>query len=63
VASELRYGSAKKASPRLTAQVDAILGALDTLAHAVALDFTLVTDNVKEFSRVSGLRIANWLRD
>jgi hypothetical protein len=32
-------------------------------AHAVALDFTLVTGNTKEFSRVTGLRVENWLRD
>jgi tRNA(fMet)-specific endonuclease VapC len=95
VASELRYGAAKKESPRLTSQVNAVLGALDTLpfefpgdeiygairsqlesigtpingndlliaAHAVALDFTLVTGNTKEFSRVTGLRVENWLRD
>ncbi len=31
-------------------------------AHALALDLTLVTDNVDEFSRVNGLRIENWLR-
>ena len=31
-------------------------------AHALALDATLVTDNMKEFSRVSGLKIENWLR-
>jgi tRNA(fMet)-specific endonuclease VapC len=31
-------------------------------AHAMALDLTLVTDNVDEFSRVDGLRIENWLR-
>jgi tRNA(fMet)-specific endonuclease VapC len=31
VAAELRYGAAKKGSPRLTAQLDAILGALDVL--------------------------------
>jgi tRNA(fMet)-specific endonuclease VapC len=31
-------------------------------AHALALDATLVTDNEKEFSRVPGLRIENWLR-
>ncbi len=31
VAAELRYGATKKASPRLTAQVEAILGTLDTL--------------------------------
>ena len=30
--------------------------------HAVALDAVLVTDNVREFSRVHGLRIENWLR-
>lgn len=31
-------------------------------AHAIALDLTLVTDNVDEFSRVDGLRLENWLR-
>ena len=31
-------------------------------AHALALDAVLVTDNVKEFSRVPGLKIENWLR-
>ncbi|MFM9852828.1 MAG: type II toxin-antitoxin system VapC family toxin [Sphingomonadaceae bacterium] len=31
-------------------------------AHALALDMTLVTDNVDEFARVDGLRIENWLR-
>ncbi len=31
-------------------------------AHAFALDLTLVTDNVSEFSRVAGLRVENWLR-
>lgn len=29
VAAELRYGALKKGSPRLTAQVEAVLGALD----------------------------------
>jgi tRNA(fMet)-specific endonuclease VapC len=32
-------------------------------AQAMALDFTLVTDNEKEFSRIDGLRVENWLRD
>jgi tRNA(fMet)-specific endonuclease VapC len=95
VAAELRYGATKKASPRLTAQVEAVLGAIDTLpfdspadeiygsirtqlelggtpiggndliiaAQAVTLDLTLVTDNDKEFSRIGGLRVENWLRD
>ena len=31
-------------------------------AHALALDYTLVTDNVREFSRIKGLRVENWLR-
>ena len=40
------------------------IGQMDTLiaAHALALDATLVTDNEREFSRVPGLRIENWLR-
>ena len=40
------------------------IGANDMLiaAHALALDLTLVTANEREFSRVPGLRIENWLR-
>ena len=30
-------------------------------ARALALDLTLVTDNTREFSRVPGLRLENWL--
>jgi tRNA(fMet)-specific endonuclease VapC len=95
VAAQLRYGATKKASARLTAQVEAVLAVIDTLpfdspadeiyrsirtqlelagtpiggydliiaAQAVALDLTLVTDNDKEFSRIGGLRVENWLRD
>ena len=94
VASELRYGAAKKRSARLTTQLETILGAMtvvalkapadriygevraqleragtpigvhDTLiaAHALTLDCTVVTDNEREFSRVAGLRMENWLR-
>ncbi|MBS1222529.1 MAG: putative nucleic acid-binding protein, contains domain [Proteobacteria bacterium] len=32
-------------------------------AHARALGLTLVTDNVREFSRVPGLRVENWLAE
>lgn len=32
-------------------------------AHTLALGATLVTDNVREFERVEGLAIENWLRD
>jgi len=31
-------------------------------AEALAQDATLVTDNMREFSRVKGLRLENWLR-
>ena len=94
VAAELRYGAAKKASSRLTAQLEAVLGAVEVLAleppvdtiygeararleraghsigandlliaaHALALGHTVVTDNEREFSRVTNLRIENWLR-
>lgn len=30
-------------------------------AHALALNMTLVTNNVGEFQRVQGLRVENWL--
>lgn len=94
VAAELRYGATKKDSPRLTAQVEAVLGAFDVLpleapvdvayglartnletagtpiggndlliaAQALALGYTVVTDNEAEFARVEGLLRENWLR-
>lgn len=31
-------------------------------AHALSLGYIVVTDNVREFSRVPGLKIENWLR-
>ena len=31
-------------------------------AHVLSLDATLVTDNGREFMRVDGLRVENWLR-
>jgi tRNA(fMet)-specific endonuclease VapC len=94
VACGMRYGAARKNSPRLFAQLETILGALEIVplesptdhhygelrarlemvgrpisangmliaAHALAIDYTLVTDNVREFSRIKGLRVENWLR-
>ncbi|MDX5983010.1 MULTISPECIES: type II toxin-antitoxin system VapC family toxin [Sphingomonas] len=94
-AAELRYGCAKKGSPRLLAQIEAILGSVQVLAldvpadteyggiraelesagkpigpndlfiaaHAYALDATLVTANVGEFSRIRALTVENWLTD
>jgi len=40
------------------------IGANDTFiaAHALATDCILVTDNVREFRRVRGLKVQNWLR-
>ena len=93
-AAKLRYGAARKASSRLTAQLEAILGAVEVLAvespvdviygelrarleragraigandlliaaHAMALGHTLVTDNEREFSRITDLRVENWPR-
>ncbi|MGO8746724.1 MAG: PIN domain-containing protein [Thermoguttaceae bacterium] len=45
-------------------QVGTPIGAHDMLiaAHALALGFTIVTDNEKEFARVRGLARENWLR-
>lgn len=40
------------------------IGSLDTLiaAHALSLGITLITNNVKEFSRVPNLKLENWVR-
>jgi len=39
------------------------IGPLDTLigAHALSLDVTLVTHNTREFSRIDGLRLEDWV--
>jgi len=94
VAAELRYGAAKKQSARLTAQLQAVLGALEVLpleapadttygalrarlekagrpigandlliaAQTLALGYTIVTDNEKEFAQIKDLPRENWLR-
>ncbi len=42
----------------------AIIGANDLLiaAHALSMGMTLVTNNEREFSRVSGLKVENWIK-
>jgi tRNA(fMet)-specific endonuclease VapC len=92
-AAELRYGAAKKGSARLSAQLEAVLGALEVLpfeapaavsygalrarlekaglsiggndlliaAQTLSLGYILVTDNEREFSRIDGLLMENWL--
>ena len=94
VAAELRYRARKRNSPKLTRQLEAVLGALPILpldqpadeyygelrnrlewrgrsigandmliaAQALSLNLIVVTDNGREFSRVPGLAVENWLR-
>lgn len=54
-----RYGTVRA---RLEADGQPI-GPLDTLiaAHALCLNLTLVTHNTREFSKVHGLRVENWV--
>jgi tRNA(fMet)-specific endonuclease VapC len=54
VYGQIRAILEKKGSP---------IGSLDTMigAHAVALGVTLATNNTKEFSRIKGLTIVDWL--
>ncbi|MGA8260618.1 MAG: PIN domain-containing protein, partial [Arenicellales bacterium] len=40
VAAELRYGAEKKGSQRLTAQLEAVLGALDVVPFEMPADMT-----------------------
>ena len=41
------------------------IGTLDTLiaGHALSVKAAVVTNNVREFSRVEGLRVENWIND
>ncbi|RJP31118.1 MAG: type II toxin-antitoxin system VapC family toxin [Phycisphaerales bacterium] len=54
-----RYGRVRAALKRARTPI----GPLDTLiaAHALALHATAVTGNEREFRRVPGLRVENWL--
>jgi len=93
VAAEMRYGCAKKGSPKLLAKVRSLLDTLPVLpldlpvdaaygsirteleaagqpigandlliaAHAHTLGLTLVTGNTREFDRIRGLVVENWL--
>lgn len=42
-----------------------VIGGNDLLiaAHAISTDLTLVTNNIREFSCVTGLKIENWAED
>ena len=52
---EIRSGLERKGTP---------IGSLDMLiaAHARSLGCTLVTNNTKEFCRVEGLEVVNWVK-
>ena len=41
------------------------IGPLDMLiaAHALSLDLTIVSNNIKEFSRIQNLKCENWIDD
>ena len=41
------------------------IGPLDMLiaAHALSLDLTIISNNIKEFSRIQNLRCENWIYD
>ena len=50
----LRAGLERQSTP---------IGALDTMiaGHALSLNVTLVTNNTREFSRVAGLQLLDWV--
>jgi len=54
------YGNVRAALERIGKPI----GPLDMLiaAHALTLDVTLVTNNEREFRRVPGLRLVNWMK-
>ncbi len=58
-AAAVAYGPVRAALERQGTPI----GALDLLiaAHALSLGVTLVTNNPREFSRVPGLRVENWV--
>ena len=59
-ATALSYGQIRAALERQGLPI----GSLDTLiaAHALSAQLTLVTNNVREFSRVAGLKIEDWAK-
>jgi tRNA(fMet)-specific endonuclease VapC len=41
------------------------IGPLDMLiaAHALSLDLTIISNNIKEFSRIKNIKCENWIRE
>ena len=58
--ADLIYGELRARLERAGSSI----GANDLLiaAHALVLGHTVVTDNVREFSRIDDLHFENWLR-
>jgi tRNA(fMet)-specific endonuclease VapC len=56
VAAELRYGAAKKGSPRLAAQLEVLLGALDVLPFEAPADtaYGLIRRRLEQIGRPIG---------
>jgi tRNA(fMet)-specific endonuclease VapC len=56
VAAELRFGAAKKRSPRLTAQLEAVLGALDVVPFEAPADavYGLIRAKLEQAGRPIG---------
>ncbi|TCU30535.1 tRNA(fMet)-specific endonuclease VapC [Rhizobium azibense] len=59
IPADIKYGG-------IRAELEAVgqtIGLNDLLiaAHACVLDLTLVTDNTREFQRIRGLNLENWL--
>jgi tRNA(fMet)-specific endonuclease VapC len=60
-AASLYYGTLRATLEKLGTPI----GSLDTMiaAHALSLNVNLVTNNTKEFNRVLGLKLLDWVRD
>ena len=58
-AAAVAYGTIRSALERAGTPI----GSLDTLiaAHALSLDLTMVTNNVREFARVPQLEVEDWV--
>lgn len=58
-AAALFYGGLRNALEKQGTTI----GPLDTMigAHALSLNLTLVTNNTKEFNRIQGLKVIDWI--
>jgi tRNA(fMet)-specific endonuclease VapC len=58
--SDIHYGKVRADLERRGVTISA--NDLFIAAHALSTDAILVSDNVREFERVNGLKLENWLR-